>query len=71
MRTCFWFLHGFSQSVSPWFSKRDITKAWHWPSATILLKGFGKAKVDELQGMVAVVLVHLGAPVAQGLGGEC
>ena len=26
----------------------------------ILLEGFGKAKVDELQGMVAVVLVNLG-----------
>ena len=37
---------------------------------SILLKGFGKAKVDEFQGMVAVVLVHLGTPVAQGLGGS-
>jgi hypothetical protein len=30
----------------------------------ILLEGFGKAKVDELQGMVAVVLVNLGFEVA-------
>jgi len=49
--------------VSPWFWMFWVTFLAQ-KIDPILLEGFGKAKVDELQGMVAVVLVNLGFEVA-------